>query len=70
MEKRVTFHTWEELLTAAKNYERLGIQVEVRGFQDMSRNVLTVRDELKRKDGSRPEEDLEIGEVQSARKEE
>lgn len=44
--KRIKFDTWPELLEAVKKYYDLGIKTEVRGFDDLSENILTVYGEI------------------------
>ena len=53
VEKRLSFRSWEELLKAAHSYVVMGYEVEVRGWDDMSNNVLTIRDRWEAQDGSR-----------------
>lgn len=52
-EKRLQFRSWEELLQNAHSYTVLGYEVEVRGWDDMSNNILTVRDPWEEQNGSR-----------------
>lgn len=47
-EKRIHFESWKELLRAVPGYVKLGYQCEVRGWDDMSDNVLTVIDGLRK----------------------
>ena len=46
MEKEVHFKTWTELLKAIPRYEKLGYACEVRGWDAMSKNILTIMDVL------------------------
>lgn len=36
------YNTWKELVAAASKYEKQGISCEVRGWDDMRHNKLTV----------------------------
>lgn len=39
------FRTWEELKKAALKYEAMGIETEVKGWDDMRANKLTIYDD-------------------------
>ncbi len=39
------FRTWEELKQAALKYESLGIKTEVKGWDDIRANKLTIYDD-------------------------
>lgn len=49
--KRQKFKTWGELKKQALRYEQLGYVCEVRGWPDISNNVLTVSDGEEEQDG-------------------
>lgn len=49
--KRETFKTWAELKKKALKYEQLGFKCEVRGWADISNNILTVSDGEEETDG-------------------
>ena len=44
--KRESFKTWAELKKKALKYEQLGFKCEVRGWADISNNILTVSDQV------------------------
>lgn len=46
MEKEVRFSSWNELKKAIPGYEKLGYECEVRGWEAMRNNKLTIRDTL------------------------
>lgn len=48
--KRIKFDSWPELLEAVKKYYDLGIKTEIRGFDDLSENILTVYGDLEEED--------------------
>jgi len=45
MEKVIGFSSWSELLKAIPEYERLGFECEVRGWEGMQYNKLTIKEE-------------------------
>lgn len=49
--KRESFKTWAELKKKALKYEQLGFKCEVRGWADISNNILTVSDGEEETDG-------------------
>lgn len=44
--KVIRYNTWKELLRAVKYYCKLGIRCEVRGWEDMRFNKLTIFEEV------------------------
>ena len=48
MEKNVRFGSWSELMRAIPGYEKLGYECEVRGYEAISNNILTIRDALEK----------------------
>ena len=43
MEERKRFGSWNDLMMAIPKYEKLGYECEVRGWEAMRNNVLTIR---------------------------
>ncbi len=46
MTKTIKFGSWSELKRAIPGYEKLGYKCEVRGWEDMRHNILTITDEI------------------------
>ena len=42
--KKIKFSDWKKLKEAAIRYSQLGYEVECRGWNDISGNILTIRD--------------------------
>ena len=49
-EKVIRFLSWKELLKAIPKYEKLGYECEVKGWDDMRFNRLTITDVLSKED--------------------
>lgn len=43
--KRIKFQCWKKLMDEAMRYAALGYKVEVKGWEDISGNVLTIMSE-------------------------
>ena len=43
MEETKRFGSWNDLMMAIPEYEKLGYECEVRGWEAMSNNILTIR---------------------------
>lgn len=41
--KKIKFNNWEELKKTAIRYNDMGYEVEVRGWNDISGNILTIK---------------------------
>lgn len=41
--KKIKFNNWEALKKNAKRYSDMGYDVEVRGWNDISGNILTIK---------------------------
>lgn len=41
--KKIKFNNWEELKKTAIRYSNMGYEVEVRGWNDISGNILTIK---------------------------
>ena len=50
MEKVIKFLTWNELKKAIPGYVKLGYECEVRGWDGMQNNKLTIRDKLEKEE--------------------
>ena len=44
--RRIKYDSWPELLEAVKAYDDKGIKAEIKGFEDLSENILTVYGEI------------------------
>ena len=58
--KRESFKTWAELKKKALKYEQLGFVCEVRGWADISNNILTVSDGEEETDGEQRADQIKI----------
>lgn len=57
--KRESFKTWAELRKKALKYEQLGFKCEVKGWADISNNILTVSDGEEDPDGEKRADQIE-----------
>lgn len=49
-EKTIKFGSWNELKRAIPKYEKLGYECEIKGWDDMRFNRLTIKDVLSKED--------------------
>lgn len=55
MIKTIKFENWSELKRAIPGYEKLGYECEVRGWDGMRYNILTIKDTLGGKGKDEPD---------------